>query len=87
MFQPYLVTNETGFSWEKFELYLISTGLLELLIVEYIHEIDISFYLSLMFIYSSAALKNSSKKKETGIEKEIVEVFKCTSDRRKKAGN
>ena len=39
-----------------------------------------------MFICTLAALKISSKKKETKKEKDIVEVFKHDGDRRKKAG-
>ena len=35
---------------EKFELCLTSTYLLELFVAEYIREININFYLSLMFI-------------------------------------
>ena len=41
-----------------------------------ISKIDINFCLSLMFFRPLAALKNSSKKKETVIEKDIVEVYK-----------
>ena len=37
---------------EKFELCLTSTYLLELFVAEYIREININFYLSLMFIYT-----------------------------------
>ena len=43
-----------------------------------------NIYLSLMFICTLAALKNSSKKKEAEIGKEIVEVFKYASVRRNK---
>ena len=71
---------------EKLELYSISTYPLELLIAEYLRETNISFYLSVMFICFLAALKKLLKKKETEIEREVVEVFKYTSDRRKKAG-
>ena len=39
-----------------------------------------------MVICSLHALKNPSKKKETGIETEIVEVLQKASDRRKKTG-
>ena len=39
-----------------------------------------------MVICSLDALKKSSKKKETGIEKETVEVLQQASDRRKKTG-
>ena len=39
-----------------------------------------------MVIFSLDALKKSSKKKETGIEKEIVDVLQQASDRRKKTG-
>ena len=71
---------------EKLELYSISTYPLELLIAEYLRETNISFYLSVMFICFLATLKKLLKKKETEIEREVVEVFKYTSDRRKKAG-
>ena len=40
-----------------------------------------------MFIWILAALKKSSKMKETEIEKKIVEAFKFTSDCGKKKGN
>ena len=70
----------------KFELYLISTYLLEVLVAGYLRGIKINFYLSLMFIYILTALKKLSKKKETKIEKGMVQVLKCASDRRKKAG-
>ena len=39
-----------------------------------------------MFICSLPAMKKSSKKKETELEIEVVEVLKCTSDHRKKSG-
>ena len=39
-----------------------------------------------MVICSLDALKKSSKKKETGIGKEIVEVLQLASDRRKNTG-
>ena len=58
----------------------------ELLVAAYLREININFYLSLMFICISAAMKKSSKKKEMEIEKEMVEVLKYASGRRKKAG-
>ena len=38
-----------------------------------------------MFICTSAALNESSKKKETVKKKDKVELFKHASDRRKKA--
>ena len=37
-----------------------------------------------MVIWSLDALKNFSMKKETGIEKEIVEVLQQASDRRRR---
>ena len=40
-----------------------------------------------MVIYSLDALQKSSKKKETRIKKEIVEVLQQASYRRKRAGN
>ena len=70
----------------KFELYLISTYLLEVLVAGSLRGIKINFYLSLMFIYILSALKKLSKKKETKIEKGMVQVLKYASDRRKKAG-
>ena len=66
-----------GSTGEKFELHLISTYLLELFVTDYLREITINFYLSLMYPCTLAALKD--------IEKEMVEVFKYDSDRRKKA--
>ena len=39
-----------------------------------------------MVICSLDALKKSSKNKETGIEKQIVDVSQQASDRRKKTG-
>ena len=70
----------------KYELYLISTCLLELLVAGYLHEISINLYLSLMFICTLAALKKSSKKKETEIDKEMIVVFKYANGCGKKAG-
>ena len=70
----------------KFELYLISTYLFEVLVAGYIVGIKINFYLSLMFICTLTALKKLSKKKETEIEKGMVQMLKYPSDRRKKAG-
>ena len=45
-----------------------------------------SVYILLMFIRFLAALNKSSKKKETGIKKEIAEVLQQASDLRKKTG-
>ena len=70
----------------KFELYPISTYLLEFLVAEYLREININIYLSLMFICTLAALKKSSKNKETVIEREMVDMFKYASERRNKVG-
>ena len=39
-----------------------------------------------MVICSLDSLKKSSKKKETGIEKKMVEVLQQATDRRKRAG-
>ena len=39
-----------------------------------------------MFICSLDALKKSSKKKETGTEKEIVKVLQQASDRKENTG-
>ena len=80
-FQPCLVINIARFKWGKIGVILISFYLLDLLVVEYLLEININFYLSFMFICTLASLKESSQKK---IEKEIIEVFKHASDRRKK---
>ena len=74
-----------GSAGEKFELCITSTYLVEFIAAEYFREIDITSYLSLMFIRTLTALKKSSKKKETEIQKEMVEVLKYASDRRKKA--
>ena len=62
--------------------FITSTYLLQLLVAEYIREINIIFYLSLMFICTLVVLK----KKGTEIEKEIVKALKYASDCRKKAG-
>ena len=70
----------------KFELYLISTYLLQLLVADYLREININFYHSLIFICTLAAFKLSSKKKETEIGKEMVEVFKYASNHSNKVG-
>ena len=43
--------------------------------------------MSLMIIFSLSALKKSSKKKETRIKQEIVEVLQQASCRRKKTGS
>ena len=80
-FQPCLVINIARFKWGKIWVILISFYLLDLLVVEYLLEININFYLSFMFICTLASLKKSSQKK---IEKEIIEVFKHASDRKKK---
>ena len=37
-------------------------------------------------MYSLDSLKRSSKKKETGIEKKIVELLQQATDRRKRTG-
>ena len=55
--------NWFGSVWEKFKLYPSSTWLLDY------------FYISLIVAYSLDVLKNSLKKKETRIKKEIVEVL------------
>lgn len=59
---------------EKFELCLTSTYLLELFVAEYIREININFYLSLMSLCTSCIEKVFEEKKRE-IEKEIVEGF------------
>ena len=54
LLQPYLVINvsglveptEPGSVWEKFELHLTSTCLLELLAAEYLRETNISIFIS-----------------------------------------
>ena len=45
-----------------------------------------NFYIAFMVICSLDALKKSSKKKETRIKKEIVEVLQQASYRRKRSG-
>ena len=57
-----------------------------LLSARYLREFNINFYIPIMVIFSLDAFKKSSKKKETGIEKEIVDVLQQASDRRKKTG-
>ena len=71
--------------WEEFSLNSIFIYRLELLVADCLRVININFCLSLMFICLLLAFKKSSKKKETAIEKEIAEMFKYASDRRKKA--
>ena len=66
-------------------LYFIS-NYLQLLVAEYLCEININVSICLMFIYTSAALKKSLKKKKIEVEKEIKEVFKHARDCGKKAG-
>ena len=54
---------------------LTSTCLSELLPAEYLREANISIFIShLLFFFSLDALKKSSKKKETRIKMEIVEL-------------
>lgn len=64
-------------------LYLTSSYLLELLVPEYLCEINIIFYLALRFIRTLATFKKSSNKKEMEIGKEMVQLFKYGSDCRK----
>ena len=58
---------------EKFDIHLISTYLLELLVAEYLPKFNINFCLPLTFTCTLAGLKKYSKKKE--IEKEMVEML------------
>ena len=69
---------------EKFDFHLISTYLLELLGTEYLRKFNINFYLPLTFICTLAALKQSSEKQE--IRKEMVEMLKYDSVRKRRAG-
>ena len=72
---------------EKIELHLICTCLLELFPAVFLRKIIfINFYISVIAICSLDALKKSSKKKETGTEKEMIELLQQASDHRKKAG-
>ena len=88
MLQPYLLIHLLGSVWEKLYLHLTSTHLLELLAGDYLHETNISiFIISLMFTCSIDTLKKSSKKKETTIKKEIVEVLQQPSYRKKRTEN
>ena len=83
MLPPYLVINE--FRLGKIRGNLTSTCLLELLAAEYLRETYISFFLYLIYGYVDA-LKESSKKKETRIKKEIVDVLQQATYRRKRSG-
>ena len=72
---------------DKFKLYLISTYLSEVFVAEYLREININFYTFFnVCLYFIVAMKKYSKRKETEIENKMVEVFKYTSNRWKKAG-
>ena len=64
---------------KNFLFYLISTCLLELLAAEYLRETNINFYISFIDFCSLDAVKKASKKKETRINMEIVEVLQQTS--------
>ena len=84
MLKPYLVTHLLGSVWEKLYFHLTSTSLLKLLAGDYLYESNISiFIISLMFTCSIDALEKSSKKKETTIKKEIVEVLQQPVYRKK----
>ena len=88
MLQPYLVINVIGWLgsvWEKIELHLNSTCLLELLAAEYLREINIYIFIyhSLMVTCSLDALKKSSKNEEMRIKKEKFEVLRQTIYSRK----
>ena len=72
---------------KKFELDFIFTCLLDLFAAEYLRETNISFFFnSFMVICSLDVLKNSSKKKETRIKKEIGEVLQQASCSKKRTG-
>ena len=64
----------------------ISPCLLELIAPEYFRESNIIFHSFLIFIRSSGALKNSSKKKEMETEQGIAQVFNHFCDRGKNIG-
>ena len=59
LLQPYLVINVNGLvvptgpglDWEKFELQLTSTCLLELLAEEYLRETNISIFISHLWLF------------------------------------
>ena len=77
--------NEQRSNWEEVQLQLTSSCPLELLAAEYLHETNISTFVSQLFTFCSlAALKKSLKKKETRLKKEIVEVLQQGSCRRKR---
>ena len=63
-----------GSVWGKSELHLTSICLLELLAAEYLHETNISIFIShsLMVTCSLGPLKKPSKRKEMIIKKEKV---------------
>ena len=59
LLQPYLVINVTGLAeptepgsvWEKFELHLTSTCLLELLAAAYLREFNISIFICHLWLF------------------------------------
>ena len=59
LLQLHLVINVSGFVepteagsvWEKFSLHIISTCLLELLASEYLHETNISIFISYLLLF------------------------------------
>ena len=69
---------------EKFWLYLTSKCLLELPAAEYLRETN--FYISFIVFCSLGAVKKASKKKETRIKMEIVEVLQQASYPRQRSG-
>ena len=87
LLQTYLVINVTRVGWGKFKLYHISTYLLKVLVAKYLSKININYYLSLMLFCTLVPLKKSLKKKETKIEKGIIQVSKYASEFRRKTGN
>ena len=72
----------------KFEPHLTSTCFLQLLDAKYLRETretNISIFILFMIICYLDALKKSSKKKETRIKKEVVDVLQQASYRRKRS--
>ena len=75
LFEP----TKPGSVWEKFELHLTSTCLLELLAAEYLRETNISSFISHLWCLEKVFEKGKRRKKE------IVEVLQQTSYRRKRS--
>ena len=57
LFQPWLWLISLGSVWKKFELYVITTYILQLLITEYLRNININFSLFKIYLYFSCIEK------------------------------